>query len=114
MLFKALVSLMNKYNNTHMTIKIENLENSVLVTLNGSLNTDDAMQAESQLLEIAPNNITVDCSAVDYIASSGLRLFLQLVKKARSAGKKVTLRGAQPSVMEILKVTHFDQMFTLE
>lgn len=97
-----------------MTIQIENLENSVLVTLSGSLDTDAAMQAESQLLTIEPTDITLDCTAVDYIASSGLRLFLQLVKKARSIGKKVTLRGVQPSVMEILKVTHFDQMFTIE
>lgn len=97
-----------------MTIQIENLEKSVLVTLCGSLDTDAAMQAEQQLLGIDPADITLDCSAVDYIASSGLRLFLQLVKKARSAGKKVTLRGVQSSVMEILKVTHFDQMFTIE
>lgn len=97
-----------------MTVKIENLENSVLATLNGSLDTDAAIEAESQLLAIETTDITLDCTAVDYIASSGLRLFLQLVKKARSAGKKVTLRGVQPSVMEILKVTHFDQMFTIE
>lgn len=97
-----------------MTIQVENLENSVLVTLNGSLDTDAAMKAESQLLSVAPGDITLDCAALDYIASSGLRLFLQLVKKARSVGKKVTLRAVQPSVMEILKVTHFDQMFTIE
>lgn len=97
-----------------MTIQIENLENSVLVTLNGSLDTDAAMLAESQLLDIAPTVLTLDCTAVDYITSSGLRLFLQLMKKSRSVGKKVTLRGVQPSVMEILKVTHFDKMFTIE
>lgn len=97
-----------------MKIQIENLENSVLATLTGSLDTDAAMQAESQLLAIEPTDITLDCTAVDYIASSGLRLFLQLVKRARSVGKKVALRGVQPSVMEILKVTHFDQMFTIE
>lgn len=97
-----------------MTIQIEKLDNSVLVTLSGSLDTDAAAQAESQMLAIEPTDITLDCTAVDYVASSGLRLFLQLLKKARSAGKKVTLRGVQPSVMEIFKVTHFDQMFTIE
>lgn len=97
-----------------MTIQIENLENSVLVTFIGSLDTDAAMQAESQLLGIEPTNMTLDCTEMDYITSSGLRLFLQLMKKARSVGKTVTLRGVQPSVMEILKVTHFDQMFTIE
>lgn len=97
-----------------MTIQIEKLDNSVLVTLSGSLDTDAAAQAESQMLAIEPTDITLDCTAVDYVASSGLRLFLQQLKKARSAGKKVTLRGVQPSVMEIFKVTHFDQMFTIE
>lgn len=97
-----------------MTIQIENLENSVLVTLNGRLNTDAAIQVESQLVDIAPTDITLDCTAMDYISSSGLRLFLQLVKKARSVGKKVTIRGAQPSVMEILRITRFDLMFSFE
>lgn len=97
-----------------MTIQIENLEKAVLVTLTGSLDTDAAIQAEPQLLAIAPADITLDCAAMDYITSSGLRLFLQLVKKARSVGKKVTLRAVRPSVLEILKVTHFDQMFTIE
>lgn len=110
------VFLMKKIkSNVHiMTIKIENLENGVLVTLDGSLDTDAAMQAEPQLLGIKSADITLDCTAVDYIASSGLRLFLQLVKKARSEGGKITLRGVKPSVMEILVITHFDRMFTIE
>lgn len=97
-----------------MTIQIERLENSVLATLNGCLDTDAALHAEVELMGIEPTDITLDCTAVDYIASSGLRMFLQLVKKARSAGKKITIRGAQPPVMEILKVTHFDKMFIIE
>ena len=97
-----------------MNIQIQNLENSVLVTLNGSFDTASAMHAESRLLGIGPSDIILDCTGVDYISSSALRLFLQLVKNAHAADKKVTLRGVQPAVMEILKVTHFDRMFTIE
>lgn len=57
-----------------------------MVTLDGSLDTDAAIQAESQLLDTEPTDITPDCTAMDYITSSGLRLFMQLVKKLRSVG----------------------------
>lgn len=97
-----------------MTIQIEKLENSVLATLNGSLDTEAATQAEQQLLSIEPINITLDCTGVDYIASSGLRLLLKLLKKERAAGKKVILRGLQPAVIEILQITNFDKMFLIE
>lgn len=97
-----------------MTIQIENLGDSVLVTLNGSFDTDAAMQAEPQLLSIEPSDITLDCTEVDYIASSGLRLLLKLLKKERAEGKKVTIRGAQPSVIEVLQITQFDRMFIIE
>lgn len=97
-----------------MTIEIENLENTVLVTLDGRLDTEAAMEGERLLADIAAADITLDCTAMEYISSSGLRLFLLLVKKTRSVGKKITIRGVQPSVMEILKITHFDQMFAFE
>lgn len=111
---RDLAFLMNKFKTMHMTIKIENLENSVLVTLNGSLDTDAAMQVEPQLLSIEPCDITLDFTEVDYMASSGLRLLLKLLKKVRAAGKKVILRGVQPSVIEILQITNFDRMFLIE
>lgn len=97
-----------------MTIEIENLDNTVMVTLDGRLDTVAALEGERLLADIAAADITLDCTAMEYISSSGLRLFLQLVKKTRSVGKKITIRGVQPSVMEILKITHFDQMFAFE
>ncbi len=96
-----------------MTIQIEQVENGTLATITGSLDTQASIQAENQLLDIESKFITLDCTHMDYIASSGLRVLLQLVKKVRPMGGSITLQGVQPSVMEILKITHFDQMFTI-
>lgn len=100
-----------------MEIKITKNDEQMLVVMNGSLDTLAAEQVEPQIQEIeaaATLPITIDCTQLDYIASSGLRLLLRLRKAAAAAGNKVTLCTVNENIMEVLKVTHFDKMFIIE
>ncbi len=100
-----------------MEITIQNNAENILVTMNGSLDTLAATQAESQIQEIeaqADKPLTIDCNALEYIASSGLRLLLRLKKTFGAKGFKVTLLGVNGNIMEVLRITHFDKMFVIE
>lgn len=100
-----------------MTIEITKKDGQMLVTMNGSLDTLAAEQVEPQIKEIeaaASLPISIDCTQLDYISSSGLRLLLRLRKAAAAAGQKVTLCTVNDNIMEVLKVTHFDKMFVIE
>lgn len=99
-----------------MEIIIQNNPENVNVIMNGNLDTLAAEQAESQVIELesmATKPMTIDCTQLGYIASSGLRLLLRLRKAAIASGVKVTLKGVNENIMEVLKVTHFDKMFVI-
>lgn len=100
-----------------MKITIQNNPENVMVLLNGSFDTLAAEQSESSVKELeslAEKPIAIDCNALDYIASSGLRVFLRLRKASAAKGQQVTLFGVNENIMEVFKVTHFDKMFIIK
>lgn len=100
-----------------MTTEIIKNEDGLVVTLKGSLDTVASGQVTSELMSLLDNNIknvTINCSEMDYIASSGLRLLLMVRKSCKANGGDVTLLGVQSNVMEVLTITHFDRMFNIK
>lgn len=99
-----------------MTIEIINNAESVTAVMCGSLDTIAAEMLESKVQELeslAKKPITLDCTSLEYISSSGLRLLLRLRKAFAANGQKVAMTGVNDNIMEVLKITHFDKMFEL-
>lgn len=99
-----------------MEITIQNNSENVNVIMNGNLDALVAEQIEAQVVELesmATKPMTIDCTQLGFIASSGLRILLRLRKAASASGVRVTLKGVNENVMEVLQVTHFDKMFVI-
>jgi len=58
--------------------------------------------------------LAIDCSELEYISSSGLRIFLNILKNARSSGNKVTLLGVNEVIRDVLELTGLVKLFELE
>lgn len=100
-----------------MEVKIQNTAETINVIMNGNLDTLAAEQIESQVKELeamASKKTVIDCTALDYISSAGLRLFLRIRKAAKASGGIVTLLSVNENIMEVLKVTHFDKLFEIK
>ena len=100
-----------------MEMIVNNNPDNITAIMSGSFDTLAAEQSESTVKELealATKPMIIDCNALDYIASSGLRVLLRLRKACAANGQQVTLLGVNENVMEVLKVTHFDRMFILE
>lgn len=100
-----------------MTFQI--IENDACVTgiLNGRLDTAAATQFAKDiepLLEKADKHIVLDCTALQYISSSGLRLFLTLKKATSSKGGKISLKGVSADVRQVFTITGFSSLFIFE
>ena len=66
-----------------MIIEIKELDGGMKAILNGRLDTPAAVKAQQEigpLLENADKEIIFDCTNLEYISSSGLRLFLTIRK----------------------------------
>ena len=73
----------------------------------------NADQAFTQAVE-ASNNVVLDMSVLDYIASAGLRALKRLRSDVSANGGTLVLRGVQSNVMELFEMTGFAVMFTFE
>ena len=94
----------------------KNLEGTRLtVTLSGELNTVTAPNLEASLLEDLPSidEIIFDMADLSYITSSGLRVLLVCQQELEERGG-VTIRSASPLIREVMEVTGFDSILTLE
>ena len=100
-----------------MQININTQGNETVATLIGRLDTLAAQEVAAQfetLQEKAGGTVVLDCSQLEYISSSGLRLFLTLRKAAATKGGKVIVRGINADVRSVFMITGFLNLFEIQ
>ena len=82
----------------------------------GRLDTPSAVKAQQEivpLLENADKEIILDCTNLEYISSSGLRLFLALRKETSAKGGKVIVKNINDEIKKVFQMTGFYNLFTI-
>ena len=100
-----------------MTIEIQKSEKQILAILNGELDTAASAEAEvslKPLLDSKGRDVVIDCSGLEYIASSGLRILIGILKAAKATGSKVTMRNVSDDIKNVFKLTGFINLFDFE
>lgn len=103
------------YKAMNITIKEENQQ--MVAVLDGDLNNMASTQAERDLAPLLQHNdcdIVLDCTKLNYISSSGLRILLNIFKHTRSNGHQCILRHLADDVKEVFQLAGFLQLFKLE
>ncbi|MBI9039428.1 MAG: STAS domain-containing protein [Bacteroidales bacterium] len=99
-----------------MEIKKEKINEILVLEINGRLDTTNYSELDEIFADhISKNeiNIIVDCKNMDYISSSGLRVFLTALKKINAANGKFLLCGLQETIQEIFKISGFTSIFKI-
>ena len=99
-----------------MNIDIKELNGGYTASINGRLDTPAAVKAQQDivpLLENADKEITLDCTNLEYISSSGLRLFLTLRKETASKGGKVIIEHINDDIRKVFQMTGFFNLFDI-
>ncbi|ETP70991.1 anti-anti-sigma regulatory factor (antagonist of anti-sigma factor) [Lachnospiraceae bacterium JC7] len=98
-----------------MTIKTEKTDGITTVSLTGRLDTITAPELEAKLGEIldGTKELIFDFTALDYVSSAGLRTLLSCQKKIQGTGT-MKLRNLNDNVVEIMEVTGFSSIMTIE
>lgn len=100
-----------------MNTNITELDGGYVVELEGELDTAHALEVEQAmqpLHEVSGKAITIDCTKLEYIASSGLRILLGLLKSAKAKDNKVVLKNLNDEIKEVFKMTGFIDLFDIE
>jgi anti-anti-sigma factor len=96
---------------------LEELEDKFFVTLDGDMDTAAAVEAEEILKPLYTSkgkDVVIDCTHLDYIASSGLRILIRILKSVKAGKSQVTLRGVNKDILNVLTLTGFLNLFILE
>lgn len=100
-----------------MATTIEQEGNRIVARFSGRLDTAAAVQTAQDvqpLLEAQDKEIVLDCSALEYISSSGLRIFLSVRKEAAAHGSKVIVRSINADIRQVFMMTGFISLFEIQ
>ena len=99
-----------------MVIEIKERDGGMTAILNGRLDTPAAVKAQQEigpLLENADKEIIFDCTKLEYISSSGLRLFLTIRKEASVKGGKIIIENINDEIRKVFMMTGFFNLFEI-
>jgi anti-sigma B factor antagonist len=97
-----------------MKTKFKEENNDYVMYFEGRLDTAAAPQTEkdmSPLLDCEGHDVILDCSKLEYISSSGLRIFLSVLKTAKPLGSRVYIRGINDALRSVFAITGFNNLF---
>lgn len=100
-----------------MKTTIQEEGDKIKVTLEGDLDTAAAQATEKdfQKLQEAKNKeITIECKDLNYISSSGLRLFLSLLKSCKPNGNSLILENLKDNIKKVFTMTGFSSLFNIK
>lgn len=100
-----------------MTLEITNNGDTINAVLSGRLDTANSQlfAVEMQpLMDGADKHLVLDCTNLEFVSSSGLRLLLSLRKQTIAMGGDVTIKNVQLDVMQVFTITGFFSLFKFE
>ena len=83
----------------------------------GRLDTASTMQVEKDmepLNDCSDHDIILDCTRLEYICSSGLRIFLGILKNAKLKNSRVFIRGLNSKLKSVFDMTGFTKLFMMK
>lgn len=100
-----------------MKTTVEDKDGVITVVFEGQMDTKSTPQVEEDLKPLFDSDsleIVIDCTNLEYVASSGLRVFLSIAIDSQSKGKHVTIKGMNSFVSNLFEMSGFTDLFDFE
>ena len=99
-----------------MNITEKNEGSSSILVVEGRLDTTTApaLEAKIKSLEGAVKSLILDLASLEYVSSAGLRVLLGAQKYFNSIKGSMVIRNVNKDIMEVLELTGFVDILTIE
>lgn len=100
-----------------MHLQINEVAGYKIVAIEGRLDTTtyaDLEKTLTNLFDEGCHKMILDCSAMDYVSSSGLRVFLMILKKIKAADGSLILCSLQPAIYNVFEISGFLSIFNIK
>jgi anti-sigma B factor antagonist len=87
-----------------------------VLSLSGRLDAYSATEVEKKLdslIEASQTRLVIDLEKLEYISSSGLRVFLASLKKVKRQQGDMKLACMKPFIKEVFDIAGFSQLFNI-
>jgi anti-anti-sigma factor len=102
-----------------LKIQVETRALTVLVIPEGRLDFGAAAAFQQRVEAViagagtAPARVIIDCAALDYVSSAGLRVFLLAARASQRAGISFAVCALKPAVREVFELSGFNRMIAV-
>lgn len=89
-------------------------DSRVTLILDGRLDTSVTQQTQKEiepLFNYKHSEIVIDCSRLEYISSSGLRMMMVINQRCRANHCDIFIKGLQEKVLDVFNTTGFVHLF---
>ena len=98
----------------NMSLKIEDKGKAKVVSLSGKMDVGLSMTVESELEELVDSggiNLILEISNVEYLSSSGIRVFISIMRKIKDKQGKIVLADVPETIKKILRTVDLEDLF---
>ena len=98
-----------------MDIREDRKADAVILALSGKLDATTAKTFEDKILGVinsGAQRLVLDLSQLEYVSSSGLRVFLLAAKRLQATDGKIVLCGLQDNVRQVFDLAGFSSFLS--
>jgi anti-sigma B factor antagonist len=98
----------------HIDITKENGVTSLII--NGDVDASSSIQLDESLGEVVGGGdpkILIDCTALNYISSAGLGVFMSYIEDVNDKNIKLAIYGLNEKVRNVFDILGLDQLLTI-
>ncbi len=95
----------------------ERSDSATFIYLSGELDIYTSQKFKEQLYEIADSSqtdLTIDCTQLNYIDSTGLGIFVGALKRAKQNNKDIILIRPKENIKKLFIITGLDKVFIIK
>jgi anti-sigma B factor antagonist len=99
-----------------MDISEDRKADAVILALSGKLDATTAKTFEDKILGVinsGTQRLVVDLSQLEYVSSSGLRVFLLAAKRLQGTNGKIVFCGPQDNVRQVFDLAGFSSILSI-
>jgi len=99
-----------------MDITFDKIDEKTIISIIGRLDTSNYEEASTKInkqIQNGERNFIANLEKMDYISSSGLRVFLSVLKELKAVGGNIIICCIQPKIKEVFEISGFNTLFTI-
>ena len=100
-----------------LSIKEQVYDTHILIEIGGEVDIYTCQQLKDMLYQVVETHgkdLLMDCTSLNYIDSTGLGVFVAVLKKVKQINRSITIENLKDSILKLFLITNLDSLFNIK